>query len=128
MSSRIDDTPRNVVARLAVALFFALGILCSAYAAEQISLTAKSGEPKGCYHVCDHWRVDANGKEWPVKIQYTAQPANGTVRTQVRVEPKTLRNGEVRNVRLAHAVYQSRKGFIGQDSFTYRRIRSKSVV
>jgi hypothetical protein len=67
-------------------------------------------------------RVDAKGKNWPVKVQYTLRPTNGTVRTQVAERAMTLRNGEIKTVRVTQVIYQSRKGFVGQDNFTYRRI------
>jgi hypothetical protein len=57
-----------------------------------------------------------------VTIQYTARPANGSVHTQVTVQPKMLRNGTSKTVHVAQVVYQSKKGFVGQDSFTYRRV------
>jgi hypothetical protein len=96
-------------------------LLGSAYAAQQVSINAKSGEAKECTHGCGHWRVDANGKDWPVTIEYLTRPANGTVRTKLFPYPKKLRNGEVKTVRVSQVIYQSRKGFVGQDSFTYRR-------
>jgi hypothetical protein len=120
MNSRIVDMPTNVFAKLAVALLATAGILCSAYAAQQISIIASSGQEASCSHQ-GYYRVDANGKEWPVTIQYTAQPKNGTATTKVSSGIVPV-NGQVRTVRLVQVVYKSRAGFSGYDNFTYRRI------
>jgi len=120
MISRTIVTPSNIAARLAAALVIVVGLLCSAYAAQLVSYTVKSGEPREC-HNGGHYRVDANGKEWPVTIQYITRPKNGTVTTQVASGLRPVRKGEMRTVRLARVIYQSRKGFVGEDSFTYRR-------
>ena len=93
----------------------------SAYALDQTSFKAKSGAPTEV--ACQsggHWRVDANGKEWPVTIQYITRPKNGTVTTRVSTGSVSL-HGQTRTVHLTRVVYQSRKGFAGEDSFTYRR-------
>ena len=122
MISGFDCKQGDVLAKLVASLVLMVGLLGSAYAAQQVSITAKSGEPKECTHGCGHWRVDANGKDWPVTIEYLTRPANGTVRTKVFPYPKKLRNGEVKTVRVSQVIYQSKKGFVGQDSFTYRRV------
>ena len=121
MKARLADTPTNIFAKLAIALIFVVTVLCSTYAvAELVSYTVKSGERREC-HAGGHWRVDANGKEWPVTIEYITRPKNGTATTQVGSGSRPLRNGQMRTVRLARVIYQSRKGFVGEDSFTYRR-------
>ena len=123
MNSRIDETPTNIFARLAVTLFLVVGFFCSAYAAEQISVTARSGEQLPCH---SYYRVDAKGKEWPVTIQFTARPKNGTAATQSFSRPVSV-NGQVKNVRAVKVFYKSKPGFIGQDSFTYRRTTADST-
>jgi hypothetical protein len=119
MNSRIVDTPTNVFAKLAAALIVTVGILCSAYAAQQISISASSGQEASCGH--QFYRIDANGKEWPVTIQFTAQPKNGTASTKVSSASIPVK-GQVRTVRMVQVVYKSKAGFSGYDSFTYRRI------
>ena len=119
MSIRIVDTRRCFFARLGAGLVFAVATLRSA-CAEQISYTVKSGVASEC-HAGGHWRVDANGKEWPVAIQYLERPKNGTVTTRVTTGVRPLRDGQQKTVHLAQVIYQSRKGFVGEDSFTYRR-------
>jgi len=121
MNGRFDETRRGMFARFAGALVFTVGIRFSAFAAPLVSYTAKSGVPTEC-HAGGYWRVDANGKVWPVTIQFMARPKNGTATAQVTTGQRPLRNGEVKTVRLTQVIYQSRKGFVGEDSFTYRRI------
>lgn len=118
MTRRTVGLPTALFLKIATALVLVVVVLGSAYAAQII---AKSGQP---IEVCGggHWRVDANGKEWPVTIQIVARPRNGTAKPQVASGTRVLRNGQIRTVRLARVVYQSRKGFVGEDSFTYRRI------
>jgi len=120
MKSWAADTLKNPFVKLAVALTLAGGILCTAYAAEQVSYTVKSGVAREC-HAGGHWQVDKNGKEWPVTIQYISRPKNGTVTTRVTTGVRSA-YGQPRTVHLAQVVYQSRKGFVGEDSFTYRRV------
>jgi hypothetical protein len=118
MNTRIDDMPKSIFLRVVGAVILAIGILCSAYAAEQLSVTARSGEPLPC-HV--YYRVDANGKEWPVTIQFTSRPKNGTATTQTVSRPVSI-NGQSKIVRAVRVFYQSKKGFVGEDNFSYRRI------
>jgi hypothetical protein len=119
MSYRSHFGSQNIPAKLAMAVAIATMVLGSAWAAMTASVTAQSGVPLYCHA---YWRVDAQGREWPVSIQFLSRPANGTVRAQVTSEPRALRNGTTKTVRVAHLVYQSRKGFVGQDMFTYRRV------
>jgi hypothetical protein len=118
MTGRFLGVPTTLFAKIAIAFALIVAVLGSAYAA---MIVAKSGQP---IEVCGggHWRVDANGKEWPVTIQIVTRPRNGTATPQVASGSRVLRNGQTRTVRLARVVYQSRKGFVGEDSFTYRRI------
>ena len=118
MNCRTKAVSMVGLAKFAVAFIFLAGILCTAYAAEQISVTARSGESLPCH---TYYRVDANGKEWPVTIQFTARPKNGTATTQSFSFPISVK-GQSKTVRAVKVFYQSRKGFMGQDSFTYRRI------
>jgi hypothetical protein len=118
MSNRIEFAPMNIFAKIAVAFVSFMAVLCCAYAAEQISVTARSGEQLPCH---TYYRVDAKGKEWPVTIQFTARPKNGSVTTQSFARPVSV-NGEAKTVRAVRVFYTSKKGYVGQDSFTYRRI------
>ncbi len=111
-------TQASVIVKLAATLTLLLGALCSAYAAEQISVTARSGEELPCH---SYYRVDTKGKEWPVTIQFTARPKNGAAMTRVFVRPVSV-NGQMKIVHSVRVFYKSKSGFIGQDSFTYRRI------
>jgi hypothetical protein len=119
MTNRIVVVPTTMLAKLAAVFILVVGGLCVAHAAW--SVTAKSGEPIEVMGG-GHYRVDANGKEWPVRAEILTQPKNGHVTTQTSSGQRTLKNGEVRTVRLARVVYQSNKGFVGEDSFTYRYI------
>lgn len=120
MNFRAHFRSMSLFARLASALALMGVVLCSAYAAEQISVTMVSGNAASC-HPHYYYRIDANGKEWPVTIQFTVRPKNGTATTQSFPLPVSVK-GQSKTVRAVKVLYQSRKGFIGQDSFTYRRI------
>jgi hypothetical protein len=118
MNSRVDVAQATAFAKFAAIFLIITGVACSALAAEQISVTARSGEQLPCH---SYYRVDANGKEWPVTIQFTARPKNGTVTTQ-RTSRSVSVNGQNKTVQAVKVYYQSKKSFIGQDTFTYRRI------
>jgi hypothetical protein len=117
MNTRIVETRRGFLAKLASGLVFAVATPRSAYATEQISVTAHSGEVLPCHF---YYRVDANGKEWPVTIQFTSRPKNGTATTQTFSRPVSV-HGQTKTVHAVKVFYQSKSGFVGQDSFTYRR-------
>ena len=117
MNSWILVSPINVFTKLAVALVVLVGVLCGAYAQELFS--ARSGIQHAGHF--DYYRVDAKGKEWPVTIQFTAKPKNGTVTTLAFTRPASV-NGEVKTVRAVKVLYQSKQGFFGEDNFTFRRI------
>jgi hypothetical protein len=79
--------------KLAIAFVFAVGILCSAYAAEQVSLTAKSGEPKGCHHLAGRCKGQELARQSPVHV--TAYQRNGqdaSCRTGDDVEKRRNQN------------------------------------
>ena len=118
MTVRISHMRRSALGRLGAALLLAVGLVGIACAAEQIVVTARSGEELPC-HV--YYRVDANGKEWPVTIRFTTRPTNGTATTRAVARPVSI-NGQTKSVRAVRVVYRSKSGFIGQDSFTYRRV------
>jgi hypothetical protein len=120
MNIAFDKSPVRMLATPAAVAFFSLTILCSAYAAIQLRMIATSGKEEACGRQ-GYYRVDANGKEWPVTIQYTMQPKNGTATTRVGSGIVSV-HGQVKTVRLARVIYQSRAGFSGYDSFTYRRV------
>jgi hypothetical protein len=113
--------PTTVLMKIAAALVLFIGIICSAHAATTF-LTVKSGQAKEICSCGGHWRVDANGKVWPVTIQVVTPPQNGAVSSKVSSGSRTLKNGQKMTVRLTSVVYQSRKGYVGQDSFTYRHV------
>jgi hypothetical protein len=94
-----------------------LSLLASAVAAapegRQLSCTVPSGREAKCTSHVGY----GQGREWPVSITVTVPPANGTVTT--RTVEETAKNGK-----RAHATaifYQSKPGFVGQDSFSYQR-------
>jgi hypothetical protein len=118
MNAQASLGMKNLSVKLTAVVVFVAVVVCSAVAAEQISVTAQSGVPLPCH---SYYRVDANGKEWPVTIQFTSRPKNGTATTQTFSQPVSV-NGQSKTVRAVKVFYQSKNGFIGQDSFTYRRI------
>jgi hypothetical protein len=73
MHSQSGDTRRGLFVKMTGGLVFAVGIRRSANAAQQISIVARSGQEASCSHQ-GYYRVDANGKEWPVTIQYAESP------------------------------------------------------
>jgi hypothetical protein len=101
-------------------LVAATGFACFSFAAVAVthSVTARSGESLRCHH---YWRVDAQGKEWPVSLKITSRPSNGQVTVKNESRVVTLRNGQQKTVRVAQVYYQSKKGYVGPDSFTYVR-------
>ncbi|HTO61985.1 MAG TPA: hypothetical protein VMM15_12095 [Bradyrhizobium sp.] len=115
---------RALSASLSRRFVLSFAVLVAAFrearAAMTIAVTAQSGVPFRCTR--SDWRVDAQGKEWPVTLQYTARPAHGSVHTEVSLQPKALRNGTIKTVHVADWVYQSKKGYVGEDSFTYRHV------
>jgi hypothetical protein len=119
MTNRIVVVPTTMLAKLAAVFMLVVAVPCVAHAAWAV--TAKSGQPIEVMGG-GHFRVDANGKEWPVSAEILTPPKNGHVTTQISSGQRTLKNGQVRTVRLARVVYQSNKGFVGEDSFTYRYI------
>jgi hypothetical protein len=120
MTNQFVAVPTTMLAKLAAVFILVVGGLCVAHAARVE--TTKSGQPIEIMGgMGGYWRVDANGKEWPVNIEVVSRPKNGRVTTQISSGQRTLKNGQVRKVRLVHIVYRSNKGFIGEDSFTYRR-------
>ena len=52
-------------------------------------------------------------------IKVTTPPQHGHVSTQIINKDVTLRNGQSRRVHATQVVYQSKKGFVGMDSFAY---------
>ena len=119
MTNRIVVVPRAMLAKLAAVFLLVVGVPVVAHAAWAVA--AKSGQPIEVMGG-GHFRVDANGKEWPVSAEILTRPKNGHVTTQISSGQRTLKNGQVRKVRLSRVVYQSNKGFTGEDSFTYRYV------
>lgn len=96
------------------------------------SVTAKSGLKT---QITTHMKFDNQCKPTRVVIDVLAKPANGTVTTEPKdivVPPETPRGGDQPNrcvgktVRGVAVFYQSRPGFVGQDSFAYRRSTPES--
>ena len=94
-------------------------VLLSGAASACESMTFENGRAS-CRQL--HSRVDAQGREWPVRIQITRPPAHGTVTTQPALEHVTLRSGERRTVHATQVVFRPKKGYLGEDTFTYVRI------
>ena len=60
------------------------------------------------------------GREWPVTITVIAPPAHGKVTTQFAIGPNRTSNGtRIGNGTVVY--YQSAPGYIGMDTFTYKR-------
>lgn len=123
MTTCLLRLPTTFSMKVIAALVLFFGILCAAHAGGgNTSLVVKSGEAKEICKCGGHWRVDASGKVWPVSIEVVSPPKNGAVTTRTSSGQRKLRNGEAKTVRLTSVVYQSKKGYVGEDSFTYRRV------
>jgi hypothetical protein len=118
----------NVIARRAMsrraALVGALSLLFARGARAAMgnyseSLSGKSGEAITCNR--PHWRVDAQGREWPVSIKVTAPPLHGHVGSR-RVKTVVRVNGKERTVTATEVVYRSQRGFVGIDRFSFVRL------
>ena len=115
--------PSALVIKITAGLVLFFGILCGAHAGGgNTSLVVKSGEAKEICKCGGHWRVDSSGKVWPVSIEVVTPPKSGAVTTRASTGQRKLRSGEAKTVRLTSVVYQSKKGYVGEDSFTYRRV------
>jgi hypothetical protein len=110
---------KSAATKFAIAVVAISALICCAWAHPIKLVTAASGVPTLSNK---HFRVDKQGHEWPVEIQVTKSPDHGTVRTQSVSTPRTLRDGTTKTVHETRVVYQSSKGFAGQDAFVYRRI------
>jgi hypothetical protein len=84
-----------------------------------ISKSARSGETVRVSH---HWEMDGSA----VSIKITKQPSNGSVSTRVATEKVPGRPGETpKTARVTSVFYKSKKGFVGEDSFTYVRTSAR---
>jgi hypothetical protein len=94
-----------------------LSLLASAVAAapedRQLSCTVASGREAKCTSHAGY----GQGREWPVSVTVTVPPANGKV--TIRTVEETSKNGS--RVHATAIFYQSKPGFVGQDSFSYQR-------
>ena len=64
----------------------------------------------------------ALGGDLPISITIISPPAHGTISTQVGKAPWTFPNAGVTRISSVTSVfYQSVPGYVGQDSFTYKR-------
>jgi hypothetical protein len=79
-----------------------------------LACTVASGREERC---TGHARYDGQRREWPVAIDVTVPPSNGEVST--RIVPETTKSGL--QIHATEIDYRSNPGFVGQDSFTYRR-------
>jgi len=123
MTTYVTRLPTALLTKAMVGLVLFFGILFAAHAGSgYTSLVVTSGEAKEICKCGGHWRVDASGKVWPVSIEVVSPPKNGAVTSRVSTGQRKLRNGEAKTVRLTSVVYQSKKGYVGEDSFTYRRV------
>ncbi len=84
-----------------------------------ISKSANSGETVRVSH---HWEMDGSA----VSIKIIKQPANGSVSTRVASEKVPGRPGETpKSARVTSVFYKSKKGFVGEDNFTYVRTSAR---
>jgi hypothetical protein len=82
--------------------------------ARKLSCTVASGREDKC---TSHVRFDGEGRQWPISITVLTPPASGKITT--RIIEEATKNGQ--QVRAIAIFYQSKPGFVGQDSFTYQR-------
>jgi hypothetical protein len=61
------------------------------------------------------------GHDWPISITIISPPAHGTVTTQDGTAPVTYSNGVTRISVVTQVFYQSAPGYVGMDTFTYKR-------
>jgi hypothetical protein len=84
-----------------------------------ISKSARSGETVRVSH---HWETDGSA----VSIKVIKQPSNGSVSTRAATEKIPVRPGEIpKSTRVTSVYYKSKKGFVGEDSFTYVRTSAR---
>jgi hypothetical protein len=84
-----------------------------------ISKSANSGETVRVSH---HWETDGSA----ISIKIIKQPSNGSVSTRVATEKVPGRPGETpKTARVTSVFYKSKKGFVGEDSFTYVRTSAR---
>ncbi|MBZ0148888.1 MAG: hypothetical protein K8F62_15295 [Pseudorhodoplanes sp.] len=88
-------------------------------AAVTLNVSARSGEILKCHY---YWRVDSQGREWPVSLKITSPAAHGRVTIKKEARVVRLRSGQQKTVQVTQVYYQSKAGFVGQDSFTYLRV------
>ena len=86
-------------------------------ATPSVSVTARSGQALPC-HV--YWRVDANGRQWRVSLRLVRPPQHGHFSTRTVHKDVFVRGRHLR-ARAIQVVYKSKKGFVGEDRFTYLR-------
>jgi hypothetical protein len=89
-----------------------------AFAATNYSVIAGPGIELPC---SSYFRVDANGRDWPVTLRVMKHPTAGTVRTRTFSEMRQTSVGQ-KIVRVTRIYYTARAGYSGSDSFAYRRI------
>jgi PAN domain len=84
-----------------------------------LNCTAQTGMETRC---TSHLRIDGEQRERAISIAVTTPPANGEVITKVIEEAAKMNDGRTFNGHAAVIFYRSKPSFIGQDSFTYRRV------
>ena len=113
-----------------IILFAAAAVFVPALAAED-SATVASGEKS---ELTTHMRYDMRCQATPVAIKIVAPPANGTVTTEPKsiVVPSESDRGLKqqspcvgKTVEGVAIYYQSKPGFVGQDSFRYQRLNPR---
>jgi hypothetical protein len=95
------------------------------------SATVESGVKS---EITTHMRYNSRCQPTPVAIRITAAPANGTVTTETKslVVPAQSDRGFAQQTpcigKMVEGVviyYESKPGFVGQDSFRYQRLNPK---
>jgi hypothetical protein len=61
------------------------------------------------------------GHDWPITITIVSPPAHGKVTTQNVTAPMANSGGAPQAIPVTQVLYQSAPGYVGMDSFTYKR-------
>lgn len=76
--------------------------------------------PSGVLTKVNRHARGSQGQEWPVTITVISPPAHGKVTTQFAIGPNRTSNGtRIGNGTVVY--YQSAPGYVGMDTFTYKR-------
>jgi hypothetical protein len=115
-----------------VPLFAAVGVFIPTFAAAELA-TVTSGVKT---EITTHMRYDSHCQANNVAIKIVAAPANGTVTTETKpivVPPQSDRGMPQqapcvgKTMEGVAVYYQSKPGFVGQDSFRYQRLNPRDA-